>query len=79
MFHMTNLILNAVVPAVPNMMSRTIVQQQQNPEHQRFSSSSTLNMATAEDKAVIHVTGEALEMVLQEWDQPLVGDAFATW
>lgn len=86
MFHSTHLITNAFIPVVmpTNMKSRTIVQQQQqqNPEHQRFikSSSSTLYMATAsEDKAAIQVTGEALEMMLQEWDQPLVVDAYATW
>ena len=80
MFHTTHLISNAFIPVVmpTNMKSWTIVQQ--NPEHQRFIKSSTLYMATsAEDKAAIQVTGEALEMMLQEWDQPLVVDAYATW
>lgn len=31
------------------------------------------------DKAAKHVTGEELEMMLTEWEQPLVVDAYATW
>lgn len=30
-------------------------------------------------KAAPMVTGEELETMLQEWDQPLVVDAYATW
>ena len=30
-------------------------------------------------KAAPAVTGEQLEMMLQEWDTPLVIDAYATW
>jgi hypothetical protein len=33
----------------------------------------------AEEKAAPLVSGENLEMMLQEWDQPLVVDAYATW
>jgi hypothetical protein len=36
-----------------------------------------LNMA--DDKKAAQVTGEELESMLQEWDQPLVVDAYATW
>ena len=32
-----------------------------------------------ETKAAPQVTGEELEMMLQEWDTPLVVDAYATW
>ena len=40
----------------------------------------TLKMAEeTAGKAAPLVTGEELEMMLQEWDQPLVVDAYATW
>jgi len=32
-----------------------------------------------EEKAAPLVTGEQLEIMLQEWDTPLVVDAYATW
>jgi len=32
-----------------------------------------------DEKAAKLVTGEELEMMLQEWDTPLVVDAYATW
>ena len=41
-----------------------------------------LNMADGtktDEKAAPMVTGEALEQMLQEWDTPLVVDAYATW
>ena len=38
----------------------------------------TLRMAE-DTKAAPMVTGEELETMLQEWDQPLVVDAYATW
>ena len=38
-----------------------------------------LFMAEEDDKAAPLVSGEELEMMLQEWDQPLVLDAYATW
>jgi len=34
---------------------------------------------TKEEKAAPQVNGETLESMLQEWDQPLVVDAYATW
>ncbi|KAL3792180.1 hypothetical protein HJC23_009644 [Cyclotella cryptica] len=40
-------------------------------------SSTQRNMA--EDKAAKQVTGAELEKMLQEWDTPLVVDAYATW
>lgn len=43
-----------------------------------YPSRSTRLFAT-EEKAAPIVTGEELEMLLQEWDQPLVLDAYATW
>jgi thiol-disulfide isomerase/thioredoxin len=53
---------------------------------QQFTSSSSskatmLHMAgdDAEVKAAPLVTGEELEMMLTEWDTPLVVDAYATW
>jgi hypothetical protein len=39
---------------------------------------SALPMAE-EGAAAAMVTGEELEMMLTEWDQPLVVDAYATW
>merc|ERR1740117_2411821 len=30
-------------------------------------------------KSAVTVNGEALEMILQDWEQPLVVDAYATW
>mmetsp|Transcript_20739 Transcript_20739/g.27280 ORF Transcript_20739/g.27280 Transcript_20739/m.27280 type:complete len:184 (-) Transcript_20739:387-938(-) len=35
--------------------------------------------STAEEKAAISVSGEELELMLTEWDTPLVVDAYATW
>ena len=35
--------------------------------------------ADDEKKFAPLVTGEQLEMMLQEWDTPLVVDAYATW
>jgi hypothetical protein len=35
--------------------------------------------AATEEKAASLVSGEELEMMLQELDQPLVIDAYATW
>ena len=31
------------------------------------------------DKAAKEVTGEELELMLEDWEQPLVLDAYATW
>lgn len=43
-------------------------------------SESKLFMGTDEEtKAAPLVSGEDLEMMLTEWDQPLVVDAYATW
>lgn len=44
---------------------------------QQRAHSSALFMA--EEKIAKHVTGEELELMLTEWDQPLVVDAYATW
>mmetsp|Transcript_11501 Transcript_11501/g.12810 ORF Transcript_11501/g.12810 Transcript_11501/m.12810 type:complete len:185 (-) Transcript_11501:291-845(-) len=38
----------------------------------------SLNAAT-DEKAVKDVTGEELELMLTEWDTPLLVDAYATW
>eukprot|EP00526_Cylindrotheca_closterium_P023453 CAMPEP_0113635172 /NCGR_PEP_ID=MMETSP0017_2-20120614/18328_1 /TAXON_ID=2856 /ORGANISM="Cylindrotheca closterium" /LENGTH=168 /DNA_ID=CAMNT_0000545929 /DNA_START=81 /DNA_END=587 /DNA_ORIENTATION=- /assembly_acc=CAM_ASM_000147 len=38
-----------------------------------------LQMAVGEDAAAPLVSGADLEMMLTEWDQPLVVDAYATW
>lgn len=35
--------------------------------------------ASSETKAAPLVTGEQLEIMLTEWDEPLVVDAYATW
>mmetsp|Transcript_15899 Transcript_15899/g.28905 ORF Transcript_15899/g.28905 Transcript_15899/m.28905 type:complete len:180 (-) Transcript_15899:111-650(-) len=35
--------------------------------------------SVAEDKAAPLVTGEELELMMTEWDEPLVVDAYATW
>jgi len=46
----------------------------------RTSSSYTkLRMAEGAEKFAKQVTGEELEMMLTEWDRPLVIDAYATW
>lgn len=54
-------------PTVPCVFERT--------GHRR---DMALNMAE-DTKAAPMVTGEELETMLQEWDQPLVVDAYATW
>jgi hypothetical protein len=36
-------------------------------------------LSMAEEKAAPLVSGENLEMMLQDWDLPLVVDAYATW
>lgn len=41
--------------------------------------SSSLFAEGGEEKAAPIVTGEQLEMMLTEWDEPLVVDAYATW
>jgi len=41
--------------------------------------SSTRLFAEGEEKAAPMVTGAELEIMLTEWDQPLVVDAYATW
>ena len=38
-----------------------------------------LGMVDDTKKAAPVVTGEELEMMLQEWEEPLVVDAYATW
>ena len=61
---------SAAFTAMPTTTSRSVV------------SSSTLFMAdgaSEEVKAAPQVTGEQLEVMLQEWDSPLVIDAYATW
>ena len=35
--------------------------------------------ASTDEKAAIEVTGEELEVMLTEWDTPLLVDAYATW
>ncbi|KAL7581282.1 hypothetical protein ACA910_006050 [Epithemia clementina (nom. ined.)] len=49
-----------------------------------YSSSSSADPSSSqlfatEEKAAPMVTGEELERMLQEWEQPLVVDAYATW
>jgi hypothetical protein len=44
-----------------------------------FITPTKLHMATAEEKVAVSVSGEQLELMLQEWDQPLIVDAYATW
>ena len=41
--------------------------------------SSSRLFATEEVKVAKQVTGEELEMMMAEWDMPLVVDAYATW
>jgi hypothetical protein len=38
-----------------------------------------MSLGATEEKAAALVTGEELERMLTEWDQPLVVDAYATW
>jgi thioredoxin len=48
----------------------------------KLQSASSLKLAAAdgdETKAAPLVSGEQLELMLQEWEQPLVVDAYATW
>lgn len=42
-------------------------------------STTKMRMAEDEDKMAKLVTGEELEIMLTEWEQPLVIDAYATW
>jgi hypothetical protein len=39
----------------------------------------TTRLFAGEDKAAPMVTGEELEIMLTEWEEPLVIDAYATW
>jgi hypothetical protein len=39
---------------------------------------SSVSLKAETDNAVKSVTGEELEVMMQEWDQPLVLDAYAT-
>ena len=41
--------------------------------------SSATQLFSTEEKAAPIVTGEELEKMLTEWDEPLVVDAYATW
>lgn len=59
---------SAAFTAMPTTASRSVV-----------SSSSMLFMAEGEVKAAPQVSGEELEVMLQDWDTPLVIDAYATW
>lgn len=47
--------------------------------HQRTATTTTSLCMTDEVKAAPMVTGEELELMLTEWDLPLVVDAYATW
>lgn len=49
------------------------------PSSSSSSSSSTVRLAATEEKAAPLVSGADLEVMLTEWDQPLVVDAYATW
>ncbi len=42
-------------------------------------SSSMLFMAEGEVKAAPSISGEELEVMFQDWDTPMVIDAYATW
>merc|ERR1719223_1506346 len=44
-----------------------------------FTSSSDDVDTTKEEKLAKDVSGEELEIMLTEWDQPLIVDAYATW
>lgn len=45
-----------------------------------FQMKTALSMSTeTEDPVVRSVTGEELEVMLTEWETPLVIDAYATW
>ena len=45
----------------------------------RYTSSQLQMVDDTKDKLAKMVSGEELETMLQEWDQPLVVDAYATW
>jgi len=45
----------------------------------RYTSSQLHMVDDTKDKLAKMVSGEELETMLQEWDQPLVVDAYATW
>lgn len=44
-----------------------------------FVASTTTRLFSTEEKAAPLVSGEKLETMLTEWDEPLVIDAYATW
>ena len=48
-----------------------------NPTSAFFSARADLSLRA--DKVAREVTGGELEVMLQEWDQPLILDAYATW
>jgi len=43
------------------------------------SAGSSSRLSATEEKAAPLVSGEELERMLTEWDEPLVIDAYATW
>ena len=45
----------------------------------RYTTSKLQMVDDTKDKLAKMVSGEELETMLQEWDQPLVVDAYATW
>jgi len=45
----------------------------------RYTTSQLQMVDDTKDKLAKMVSGEELETMLQEWDQPLVVDAYATW
>ena len=64
----------------PSSASRNRPQRQQ--QLATTSKASQLFASTEEDtaeKAAPMITGEELELMMQDWDTPLVIDAYATW
>jgi hypothetical protein len=56
-----------------------VVQPLNTAREQSRSSSLTRRFLAGDDKAARLVSGEELEMMLQEWETPLCVDAYATW
>ncbi len=49
------------------------------PAVKTFTAKRSFSLSAADEKIAKEVNGEELEMMLTEWDTPLVVDAYATW
>jgi hypothetical protein len=71
--------MNAVSISWLFLLSVTAVQAFVSNPSAPFVGSRATRLFAAEEKAAPMVTGEELEKMLTEWEEPLVIDAYATW